>query len=171
MNRGQSLGLQLRDEQHRCEPWLQCLKRFWAFIPRPVDRFAEEENADIVIFNQNSRASGEVGICCSFAGLWGWIPQLLHKMLFAATGIDQIADPAYLRSVGDRIVNLERAFIVRNGFGRADDKLPERFLKEPLHTGTAPGEGQMIRAMDQFLDRYYQMRGWTPEGMPSAQND
>ncbi len=142
---------------------------FGSPIPRPVDRFAEEENADIVIFNQNSRAAGEVGICCSFAGLWGWIPQLLHKMLFAATGIDQIADPAYLRSVGDKIINLERAFIVRDGFRREHDRLPERFLKEPLHTGTAPGEGQMIRAMDQFLDRYYQMRGWTSEGVPSAE--
>ena len=141
---------------------------FGSPIPRPVDRFAEEENADIVIFNQNSRAANEVGICCSFAGLWGWIPQLFHKMLFAATGIDPIADPAYLRSVGDRIVNLERAFIVREGFGREQDKLPQRFLTEPLHTGTAPGEGQMIRAMDQFLDRFYQMRGWTPEGIPSS---
>jgi len=142
---------------------------FGSTIPRPVDRFAEVENADIVIFNQNSRAAGEVGICCSFAGLWGWIPQLLHKMLFAATGISQIADPAHLRSAGERIVNLERAFNIRDGFRREHDRLPERFLKEPLHTGTAPGEGQMIRAMDQFLDRYYQMRGWTPEGIPSSQ--
>ena len=142
---------------------------FGSPIPRPVDRFAEEENADIVIYNQNSRATGEVGICCSFAGLWGWIPQLLHKMLFAATGIDQIADPGYLRSLGDRIVNLERAMNVRNGFRREHDRLPERFLKEPLHTGTAPGEGQMIRAMDKFLERYYQLRGWTSEGIPSSQ--
>jgi aldehyde:ferredoxin oxidoreductase len=142
---------------------------FGSPIPRPVDRFAEEENADIVIFNQNSRAANEVGVCCSFAGLWGWIPQLLPRMLFAATGIEGIADAAYLRSVGDRIVNLERAFIVRDGFGRAQDKLPQRFLTEPLHTGTAPGEGQMIRGMDRFLDRYYQMRGWTPEGIPSAE--
>jgi len=142
---------------------------FGSPIPRPVDRFAEEENADIVIFNQHSRAVNELGICCSFAGLWGWIPLLLHKMLFAATGIDQIADPGYLRSLGDRIINLERAFNVRDGFRRKHDTLPERFLKEPLHTGTAPGEGQMIRALDKFLDRYYKMRGWTPEGIPSPQ--
>jgi aldehyde:ferredoxin oxidoreductase len=141
---------------------------FGSPIPRPVDRFAEVENADIVIFNQNSRATGEVGICCSFAGLWGWIPQLFHKMLFAATGIEQSADPAYLRAVGDRIVTLERAFIARDGFGRKQDTLPQRFLTEPLHTGTGPGEGQMIKSLDLFLDRYYQMRGWTPEGVPSS---
>jgi aldehyde:ferredoxin oxidoreductase len=58
---------------------------------------------------------------------------------------------------------------VRNDFRREHDRLPERFLKEPLHTGTAPGEGQMIRAMDKFLERYYQLRGWTSEGIPSSQ--
>jgi aldehyde:ferredoxin oxidoreductase len=142
---------------------------FGSPIPRPVDRFAEEENADIVIFNQNSRGTNEVGICCSFAALWGWIPHLFHKLLFAATGIDQAADPAYLRSVGERVINLERAFIVRDGFRREHDRLPERFLKEPLHTGTAPGEGQMIRSLDKFLDRYYTLRGWTSEGVPSPQ--
>jgi aldehyde:ferredoxin oxidoreductase len=142
---------------------------FGSPIPRQVDRFAEEENADIVIFNQNNRATREVGICCSFSALWGWIPQLFDKMLIAATGIDQIADSGYLQIVGERIVNLERSFNVRNGFRREHDTFPQRILKEPLHTRGAPGEGQMIRALDKFLDRYYKMRGWTPEGIPSSQ--
>jgi aldehyde:ferredoxin oxidoreductase len=42
-------------------------------------------------------------------------------------------------------------------------------LSEPLHTRGAPGEGQMIRNLDKFLDRYYEIRGWTPEGIPSAE--
>ncbi|MFC1867072.1 aldehyde ferredoxin oxidoreductase family protein [Thermodesulfobacteriota bacterium] len=138
-------------------------------IPRQVDRFAEEENADIVIFNQNGRAMRELGIVCSFAGMMGWLPELYGKMLIAATGIEQIAEPGYLQKVGERIVNLERAFNVRNGFGRKHDTLPQRFLEEPLQTKGAPGEGQMIRSLDKFLDRYYQMRGWTPDGVPSPQ--
>jgi aldehyde:ferredoxin oxidoreductase len=90
-------------------------------------------------------------------------------MLIAASGIDQIADSGYLQIVGERIVNLERSFNVRNGFRREHDTFPQRILKEPLHTRGAPGEGQMIRALDKFLDRYYKMRGWTPEGIPSSQ--
>jgi len=142
---------------------------FGSPIPRRVDRFEEEENADVVIFNQNNRALREVGIACSFSAMWGWIPQLFDKMLVAATGIDQIADPGYLQLVGEKIVNLERAFNVRNGFRREHDTFPQRILREPLHTKGAPGEGQMVKALDKFLDRYYQLRGWTPEGVPSSQ--
>jgi len=129
-------------------------------VPRKVDRFAEEENADIVIYNQDCRAMAEVGIACTFAMSWGWFP---------ATGIDQFDDTDYLWKVGERIINLERSFNVREGFGRKEDTLPKRMLTEPLHTEGAPGEGQMVRDLDKFLDRYYQLRGWTQEGIPSKQ--
>ncbi len=142
---------------------------FGSPIPRKVDRFAEEENADIVVYNQNSRAMGELGVACSFCALFGWMPQLYRKMLLAATGIAQIEDPDYLGIVAERIVNIERAFNVREGFNREHDMLPERMLNEPLHTNGAPGEGQMIRGINEFLDRYYRIRGWTPEGVPSAE--
>jgi len=137
---------------------------FGAPFPRKVDRFAEEENADIVVFNQNNGAVGEVGIVCVFAR--AWFHQLYDKLLIAATGIDKISERGYLPQVGDRIVNLERAFIVREGFGRKQDTLPQRMLSEPLHTRGAPGEGQTMRNLDKFLDRYYEIRGWTPQGIP-----
>ena len=141
---------------------------FGATIPRPVNRFAEVENADIVIANQNTTAMGEVGIVCSFARAWGWFPLVYGKLLAAATGIEQFTDPNCLVKVGDRIVNLERAFNVREGFSRKDDTLPDRLLKEPLHTYGAPGEGEMVREMEKFLDRYYELRGWTEKGVPTA---
>jgi aldehyde:ferredoxin oxidoreductase len=140
---------------------------FGAAFPRKVDRFAEEENADIVVFNQNNVAVGEVGIACAFSR--GWFPQVYDKLLLAATGIDKIAERGYLMRVGERIVNLERAFIVREGFGRKQDTLPQRMLSEPLHTRGAPGEGQMMRNLDKFLDHYYELRGWTQEGIPSPE--
>jgi len=141
---------------------------FGATIPRPVNRFAEVENADIVIANQNTTAMGEVGIVCSFARAWGWFPQVYGKLLAAATGIEQLADLNYLFRVGDRIVNLERAFIAREGFSRKEDRLPDRILKEPLHTYGAPGEGEVVRELEKFLDRYYELRGWTEKGVPTA---
>ncbi|MFC2013684.1 aldehyde ferredoxin oxidoreductase family protein [Chloroflexota bacterium] len=137
-------------------------------IPRKVDRFAEEENADIVVLNQNNRATREVGINCSFSSGWGWLG-VWGKMLVAATGIEQCSDPDYLQLVGERIINLERAFNVREGFSRTHDTFPQRMLNEPLHTIEAPSEGQMIRSLDKFLDRYYEIRGWTPDGIPSPQ--
>lgn len=143
---------------------------FGSEVPRKVDRFAEEENAEIVIFNQDVKAAAEVGVVCSFALGWGgWFPSLFGKLLVSATGIKYFDDPGYLSKVGERIVNLERAFNVREGFSRKHDTLPRRMLTEPLQTRGAPGEGQLINNLDKFLDRYYELRGWTKDGKPSFQ--
>jgi aldehyde:ferredoxin oxidoreductase len=111
---------------------------------------------------------GEVGIVCAFSRGWGWFPNNYGKLLAAATGVEYASDTGYLRKVGERIVNLERAFNVREGIGRKDDKLPARMLKEPLHTYDAAGEGEVVREMEQFLDRYYELRGWNKDGIPTA---
>ncbi|MFC1964311.1 aldehyde ferredoxin oxidoreductase C-terminal domain-containing protein [Chloroflexota bacterium] len=142
---------------------------FGVTVPRPVDRFAEEENADIVIYNQHRVATAETGIVCSFAAGWPWYQPLFAKMLHAATGVDRLADADYLGEVGERIINLERAFNVREGFNRKQDTLPQRILTEPLMTRGAPGEGQIVRHQEQFLDRYYQLRRWSSEGIPTAE--
>ncbi len=138
-------------------------------IPRAVDRFTEEGKADIVIHNQN-RAGLEVGIVCAFAFTCGdWFPRLFPKMLFAVTGIEEFADWNYLNRVGERVWNLDRAFNARDGFDRRHDTLPQRVQTEPLHTREAAGEGQMVRALDTFLDEYYRLRGWTEAGIPSRE--
>jgi aldehyde:ferredoxin oxidoreductase len=133
--------------------------------PRPTDRFSEE-NADVVIYNQDGTAWKETGVVCAFAGGWGWV-NLFGKMIAAARGIDKFADDAYLKKVGERMFNLERAFNVREGFSRKQDTLPKRILTEPLHTRKAPGEGQIVSHQDEFLDKYYQLRGWTKDGIPT----
>ena len=142
---------------------------FGAIEPRMTDRFAEEENADIVIFNQNGTAWKETGIICNFAANWDWVSTLFGKMLTAARGFEEFSDINHLHLLGDRIYNLERLFNLREGFSRKDDSLPKRMLTEPLHTRGAPGEGEIVRNQDGFLDRYYQMRGWSREGIPSSE--
>ncbi|MBN2060186.1 MAG: ABC transporter ATP-binding protein, partial [Deltaproteobacteria bacterium] len=137
-------------------------------VPRAVDRFSEEGKADIVIFNQNQSALAEIGVLCSFSRGWGdWHRRLYGEMLAAATGIKEFSDGRYLALIAERIVNLERAYNVRAGFSRRQDTLPRRFITEPLHTGSARGEGEMVRALDKFLDEYYELRGWTDNGIPS----
>ncbi|HSW57698.1 MAG TPA: aldehyde ferredoxin oxidoreductase family protein [Dehalococcoidales bacterium] len=139
---------------------------FGAPFPRPTDRFAEDY-PDLVIFNQDSAAWKETGIQCTFTGGWGYA-HLYGSLLVAARGLPQIGDNQYLEQVGHRIFNLERAFNVRDGFGRKDDTLPRRLLTESLHTRAAAGEGQIVRSLDKFLDSYYSLRGWSLEGIPSA---
>ena len=136
-------------------------------IPRAVDRFTEDDKADLVVYNQNKVALMEVGIGCVFTDDWGWFPETFGKMLAASTGMEQFADTEYLWKVAEKIISLERAFIVRDGFRRKDDYLPLRLRTEPLHTRGAPGEGQMVREHDKFLDQYYQLRGWSENGIPT----
>jgi aldehyde:ferredoxin oxidoreductase len=138
---------------------------FGAPFPHPTDRF-DEGNADVVIFNQDGTAWKECGVACGFSGGWGWV-QLFGKLLAAARGIDKFKDDAYLDKVGERMFNLERAFNLREGFGRKHDTLPKRILTEPLHTRKAPGEGQIVAHQEEFLDKYYELRGWTKEGIPT----
>jgi aldehyde:ferredoxin oxidoreductase len=138
---------------------------FGAPIPRPTDRFAEDY-PDVVIFNQNGTAANETGVICLFSGTWGWVQTHLAPMLAAARGMEKLADNDHLDRVGDRIINLERAFNLREGKGRSDDYLPKRLLTEPLQTRGAPGEGQTVSHHDEFLDKYYELRGWSKEGVP-----
>jgi aldehyde:ferredoxin oxidoreductase len=75
-------------------------------------------------------------------------------------------DEGELRTIGERIVNLTRAYNARLGIGRADDRLPERMTAEPSPARGA--WGQVARAPD-MLDEYYALRGWdTATGWPSA---
>ena len=142
---------------------------FGAILPRPSDRFAEEENADLVVFNQDAAAWKETGIACTFSSGWGWVDSHFGKLLAASRGIEEIADMKHLLKTAKRIITLERAFNVQEGKGRKDDTLPQRMLTEPLHTNGAPGEGETVRRQDRFLDKYYKLRGWTKEGIPSAE--
>ncbi len=78
-----------------------------------------------------------------------------------ARGIGQLT--AYLRSC-ERIWNLERTFNNAAGFTAADDNLPQRLLKDAAKTGPADG---LTNQLDVMLPEYYQLRGWTGEGVPT----
>ncbi|RLA94467.1 MAG: aldehyde:ferredoxin oxidoreductase, partial [Deltaproteobacteria bacterium] len=60
--------------------------------------------------------------------------------------------------------NLERAYIVREGFRRKDDTVPRRMLEEPIPDRYIPPIGEDLGSM---LDDYYELRGWdVTSGIP-----
>ena len=72
-----------------------------------------------------------------------------------------------LMKVGERRLNLMRVFNAREGFGRKDDQLPKKFY-EPLEgTGSTSGSKIDPAEFEAALDLYYQINGWTPEGVPT----
>jgi len=87
------------------------------------------------------------------------------EVMEATTGLRMT--PAEVRRAGERIVNIERAFNVREGMRRKDDSLPRRFREEPLTEGASSGT-----TFDQepMLDEYYTERGWDLEtGVPKPE--
>lgn len=67
----------------------------------------------------------------------------------------------------ERILNLARAFNLREGLRRADDALPKRFF-EPLQGGRLEGRSLKREEFEQALTWYYQLRGWDVEtGLPT----
>ena len=71
------------------------------------------------------------------------------------------------RGTGERIIQLERLFNLREGLTPADDTLPKRLLQEPVPDG--PGQGQVVPLVP-LLEQYYQVRGWDlNSGRPSAE--
>ena len=50
------------------------------------------------------------------------------------------------------------------GLTAKDDTLPKRLLKEAAKTGPAKG---LTSGLDKMLPEYYELRGWTKQGVPS----
>ncbi len=71
-----------------------------------------------------------------------------------------------LLKVGERANTMARLINIREGFTAADDSLPQRMF-EPLQNG--PLEGQKIDPVEfkPALQTYYQMCGWSVEGVPT----
>jgi len=133
-------------------------------IPKEVDRFAVEGKGELTKLNQDLTAMLMTGIACGFTVSNGMLtPELYGKLISAATGVKDFADPAYLWQVGERIFNLERMFNMREGFNRKDDTFPARITSEPLPAGPAAGQ---VFEEESLLAEYYQARGWDSNGKP-----
>ncbi len=109
---------------------------------------------------QNSIAMMDSTGVCLFAG-GGFGEDRLENLLTAVTGIEWTQEE-YLTS-GERIFNLEKMLNLREGFGREDDKLPDRFFEEPLTMGSGKGAVLDREEFAKMMDEYYRMRGWDPE--------
>jgi aldehyde:ferredoxin oxidoreductase len=134
-----------------------------------VDPLSEAGKAQMVKWYEEVRAFENCMEICDFTLRFYpkeiGLPQINSKFYNAVTGLN-ISDQESLR-IGERIINLERAFAVREGLTRKDDTLPDRFLKEPIPDG--PTKGQVVN-LEPMLDEYYQLRGWDKDsGLPTKE--
>jgi aldehyde:ferredoxin oxidoreductase len=86
-------------------------------------------------------------------------------MVKAVTGWDVTIDE--LIQVGLRRINLMRTFNAREGFTRKDDSLPKKFFKPLGGLGPTAGIAVGKKEFEEALNMYYQMQGWTQDGVPT----
>ncbi|MHA1940022.1 MAG: aldehyde ferredoxin oxidoreductase C-terminal domain-containing protein, partial [Candidatus Thorarchaeota archaeon] len=70
-----------------------------------------------------------------------------------------------LVKIAERTLNLARIFNLREGFTSADDWLPPRFF-EPQTSGALSETTVNKQGLRQAIAIYYEMMGWTKEGVP-----
>ncbi|MEM2092915.1 MAG: aldehyde ferredoxin oxidoreductase family protein [Candidatus Bathyarchaeia archaeon] len=92
----------------------------------------------------------------------------LAKVYSLVTGIETTPDE--MRRKGERINNLARVINVREGLGRKDDTLPYKVMNYPV-PDEGPSKGAYVKQeeLDLMLDDYYEVRGWTKDGVPTPE--
>ena len=99
---------------------------------------------------------------CSFTSSSGVSKGMYACQIDAAVGGGWTVQRMF--ETGERIWNLERQFNLAAGLTAKDDTLPKRILEEPAPSGTAKG---LVARVPEMLPEYYQLRGWTAEGVPT----
>jgi aldehyde:ferredoxin oxidoreductase len=130
-------------------------------IPEKTDPLATEGKAGLVKAFQDATAAFDSSGLCIFT-TFAWTLEDLAPQLDSGCEGDWSAEK--LLEVGERVWNLERQFNLAAGFTGKDDNLPARLLKDAAKTGPAQGK---VNGLGEMLPEYYQLRGWTAEGVPS----
>ncbi len=92
-------------------------------------------------------------------------PRETIEMVQAVTGWD--FSLYELMKVGERRLNLMRVFNAREGFTRQDDRLPKKFYRSLAGSGPTAGIALDPQEIENALDLYYQIMGWTSDGSPT----
>lgn len=129
-----------------------------------LERFTSEGKAKFAKVFQDFCETIESMVICKFS-LYGNLrsPHML-KLISLSTGWDIDLDE-FLK-IGERSFNLKRMINVKLGVSRRDDTLPKRILSLQLMDGGTQGH---IPDLETMLSEYYQLRGWSQDGIPNTE--
>jgi aldehyde:ferredoxin oxidoreductase len=130
-------------------------------VPEKTDPLVTDGKAGLVKAFQDATAAVDSAGICLFT-TFAWTLDDIAPQIDAACEGTWTAET--LLEVGERVWNLERKYNLAAGFTDKDDNLPKRLLKDAAKTGPAKG---LVNGLDKMLPEYYQVRGWTTEGIPT----
>ena len=134
------------------------------------DRRSPEGKPELAARSQHFTALGDSLVLCRFTAERGFglsVEEPYARMVRAITGWDVSVEE--LERVGERVINLERCFNVREGVRREADTLPWRVMHEPIPDGPSAGMLCLPEELSAMLDRYYAVRGWDGQGVPTPE--
>lgn len=152
-------------------------------VPELMNPDNEKYKADMLVYGEHFCAITDALGICKFSTVeeYSLFPEDLAPGISALWGRPITGQDLLI--IGERIVNLERMYNVRAGFARTDDCLPRRFTEEraplyefipdpdtgEMHPSAEPFRYGLIEDFDSMLDRYYDLRGWSRDGVPLAE--
>jgi aldehyde:ferredoxin oxidoreductase len=130
-------------------------------LTRPQDNeVMNPEKVKYAFETQKKYSFLDTASLCQF--VWGpaWTlygPDEIVQMAKAVTGWDVTLEE--VQQVGERRINMMRAFNAREGVGRDKDTLPKKLFK-PLKGGKSDGMFIPPEEIATALDTYYELAGW-----------
>jgi aldehyde:ferredoxin oxidoreductase len=132
-----------------------------------ADRLSPEGKGKLVWWSENYKAIiDSIGYCLF---LWQNVLRIpatsveFFTEMYNAVSNENVSSKELFK-MGERIVQLGRAFNSREGFSRADDTLPYRFLNVPAPDEPVAGSTVPL-SHPGMLDEYYSWRGCDKEGL------
>ena len=132
-------------------------------VPVKTDPLTTDGKPELVKAFQDATAAVDSSGLCVFT-TFAWTLEDIAPQVDAACEGGWSSEK--MLEMGERIWNLERKFNMDAGLTAADDTLPKRLLKDAAKTGPAKGK---VNELHKMLPHYYEIRGWTPEGVPTAE--
>jgi len=117
-------------------------------------------------YNHLTSAYNSLGLCMFSASVADALgPTCQANLYSAATGVE--VSNSEIMEAGERIFNLMRCYIVREGVRRESDHWPDAFYEETSIEDPDKGKPFNREAIDAALTRYYELREWDLEtGIP-----
>ena len=143
-----------------------CLFTSWTFLPPILFKIPNSKLMSWLVTQilTYSWVSVELALKLPLYLMRYHLPMLPHsKALKMATGMEM--DFGRFIRMGERGFTMERLYNTREGFSAKDDTLPRRFT----HEEQIPGNAKTKVPLAKMLPKYYSLRGWDENGMPTPQ--
>jgi aldehyde:ferredoxin oxidoreductase len=128
--------------------------------PQP-DRVLNRDKAMLALYSEWNYSFMDSADLCQFVYGPSWQlmgPSEMIELMRAVTGWEMTVSD--MQRIGERRLNLMRAFNAREGVGREQDTLPKRLFDHPLKGGPSDGVFITHEELDAALNDYYELAGW-----------